>query len=153
MSIFCYTDFTFKNKFICMKKSILLGGIILCIFFISGCGNDDAGSNNENVQNTTPTNTSIVEESFMLEAESLGKGEVRLSWKVPSDMDVSAGLVIVRSNRPAPTYPKSYWFRQASDRRTRVWDNIPSGEQYFRICQLIAGECNEYSNEVMVKVE
>lgn len=88
---------------------------------------------------------------FTLQAEAVGDQKVSFTWEIPESFEEGAeGFRFARGEEVDPTYPSSWWWERGPAHRELIWEGLPEGEAYFRVCIVRNDECVEYSNNVMV---
>ena len=92
----------------------------------------------------------LTDEGLKLTAAPLGNNEVKFTWSVPENLTSKDGYRIVRGPTENPTYPGNFWFHQAPGSSERIWINLPTSTQHFRICRFENNTCTAYSNTVVV---
>ncbi|MCB9798994.1 hypothetical protein H6758_04705 [Candidatus Nomurabacteria bacterium] len=143
-----------------MKISPLIALFVFSIFAV-GCGTAEDQNPippkplQQQTKTADPPDTIQTEsqDPIRLTATSLGNNQVQFTWSTSENLNSSGGFVIVRSVNPDPTYPENYYFTQSHERRSRIWINVPTGKQYFRICNLISSSCDKYSENIEVTVQ
>lgn len=150
-----------------MKNTLSITFLSLTLLLLSGCGNTatvdetTAAAQPQESQTAeqpvnpepTPTPAPAPPKPLQLDAKSIGNNQVQFAWTAIGDVNTNGGFVIVRGPQENPTYPNNYYFTQAPERRSRIWINVPSGKQYFRICNLVAGQCDQYSDNIEIEVQ
>lgn len=111
----------------------------------------------DTVPDTDDDDEDVMEnEDFTLSAEALGNGQVKFSWEVPDDMDVTSDhrFLLVRSKDEDPEHDgKNFWFRRAGTERATTWLEQPTGTYHYRVCLMKDDMCSTYSNDVEVEVK
>ena len=91
-----------------------------------------------------------------LTAQTVGNGTVELSWEVEETIihTDSAKVYLLHGDKPEILHDKNtFWWRHHYTVTDASWDNIPSGERYFRACFAPEGdECTYYSDAIMLEV-
>ena len=101
------------------------------------------------------------EDPLVLVGGAIGNGEAEFSWNVHEDkLEEPEKFMFIYGDEPDPEHDGiNMWFRVHGTLRTIVWDEIPAGTYFFRMCTLAEKEneedadaCAEYSNDVEVTV-
>lgn len=151
-----------------MEKKIFMPALLMASLLLFGAGCNEAKKINEaekNFETKNAANTEIIKETnnennaangLNLSAETLGEGQVKLTWTKSDDIktDAEKGFVLVRSEKTNPENDGiNFWFRQSSEKRETVWKAIPAGKLHFRVCALQEEKCAVYSNDVELEVK
>lgn len=135
--------------------------------------NGQNSSGQESINYDDSSATSTVDEdndvaNLTITAESLGNGQVKVTWEAPQNLSPGATIRLMHSGSEHPSFPPTgkfnpFWQQVTSGQHEYTFTNVSAGTRYFRACEFINscvgncefpnGRCENYSNEVTVDVK
>lgn len=103
------------------------------------------------------------DDPLALTGSALGQGKVEFSWNQnEAVLPAVDKYLLVYSEKQNPEHDgKNMWFRVDGSLRTIIWDELPAGDYFFRLCTVkdkmtvqkdAPDECDTYSNQVEAHV-